>query len=669
MVRLLAGALTAGFAFAVAAAPMAMPGPPGAPSSPVSVSFVGSTAPASTSVRVSTSVSSVPELRLIGILSPQQVAATHALWDVAVRRLPARWAEALDRPIEVEWRNDLPPQIHGRARSRRMLLRGSLLLEWMDAAGTGRGDDIVHHAALSAVLHELAHFYDRTPQGRLSRDPRLLDLAGWQVSPVRLGLRVGHNRFVDRSPDPYELARPAEFVAVNLEHFLLDPEYACRRPALHAYFAGHFGMAPPAAPCTAGLPYLEAPSQPQPLLELRPERVYAVDYLFAEGNRRPMSRWGHSMLRLVVCAPGRPRGPDCRLDLQHHRVLSFRAFVDDVQISSWRGLTGSYPSRLFVLPLEQVVEEYAKVELRGLQSLPLRLDEAEIAALLVRAARLHWSYDGRYYFLGNNCAVETFKLLHDGVPRLAGEDLSSITPTGLLRSLRRAGLVDDSVLDDRAEAVRLGYYFEPMSARYQAMLEVALQSLDLPQREAEAWLDLPPSRRAPWLERADLRAGAALLLLEQAALRREELLARDALKRHFMGGRGGYQRIPEAAGPRLAPAPIAIAAADPADPVSAVRELLKFEGYFSRPASLLPQAGYGLPQREERDALAREGARRAAQWLRLRTDLRAAARQWLPAQRRDRLQAIGANLDRLGARLRRLHEAQGGMRLRPGTGP
>ncbi|MBZ4346157.1 DUF4105 domain-containing protein, partial [Mycobacterium tuberculosis] len=75
--------------------------------------------------------------------------------------------------------------------------------------------------------------------------------------------------------------------------------------------------------------------------------------------------WGHSMLRLVICAPGRPRGPDCRLDLAQHRVLSFRAFVGDVQISSWRGLTGVYPSRLFVLPLNQVINEYAQLELGG----------------------------------------------------------------------------------------------------------------------------------------------------------------------------------------------------------------------------------------------------------------------------------------------------------------
>ena len=132
-----------------------------------------------------------------------------------------------------------------------------------------------------------------------------------------------------------------------------------------------------------------------------------------------MSRWGHAMLRLVVCAPGRRPGPDCRLDLGEHLVLSFRAFVDDVQVSSWRGLTGSYPSRLFVLPLAQVVAEYTEVELRGLQSIPLRLSPAEIATLLQRAAQVHWSYDGRYGFIGNNCAVETARLLQVGVPRLA----------------------------------------------------------------------------------------------------------------------------------------------------------------------------------------------------------------------------------------------------------
>ena len=539
-----------------------------------------------------------------------------------------------------------PQQVHGRAQARRLLLNRALLDGWM-ARPQGAGiEDPATRAALAAVIHELAHFYDRTPQGQLSRDPRLLDLAGWQVSPMRLGLRTSHNAFSDRSPDRYELTSPVEFVAVNLEYFLLDPAYACRRPALHRYFAAHFGSAPPQAHCAPDFVYLQAGADADlpPLLQLDPDRVYAVEYLLAEGNEQTMSHWGHSMLRLVVCAPGRARGPDCRLDLQYHQVLSFRAFVGDVQISNWRGLTGSYPSRLFVLPLEQVIEEYTKVELRGLQSIPLQLDPAEIAALLERTARLHWSYDGRYYFLSNNCAVETFKLLHDGVPRLAGEHLASITPTGLLHRLERAGIADATVLEDHDEALRLGYHFEALSARYQAMFEVARQALDLPQTQVQDWLDLPAGERAPWLARADLRASAALLLLEEAALRRQELRARDELKRRFLG-RDADSR------------------ADGADALAALQDVLRLEGILSRPAALLPDTGYGLPQGEERETLTQESNRQAAEWRQQNGLLRSEARRWLPPQQQVALNATEANVEALGRQLRRLNDEQGGLQL------
>ena len=346
----------------------------------------------------------------------------------------------------------------------------------------------------------------------------------------------------------------------------------------------------------------------------------------------------------MICAPGRARGPDCRFDLQHHQVLSFRAFIDDVQISSWRGLTGSYPSRLYLLPLEQVIEEYTKIELRGLQSIPLQLAPAEITDLMERTARLHWSYDGRYYFLSNNCAVETFKLLHDGVPRLAGERLSSITPTGLLRRLQRSGIADAAVLDDPGEALRLGYRFEALSTRYQAMFEVARQALQLPQTRVKEWLDMHPSERAPWLERADLRAGAALLLLEQAALRRQQLLARDEIKRRFLGRDSNRQ-------------------AEGADALVALQDALRLEGFLSRPAMLLPGTGYGLPQFEERATLAQESDRRAAQWRQQTGSLRSEARRWLAPQRQVALDGTKANVEALGRHLRRLYQEQGGLQL------
>ncbi|MDG2526646.1 DUF4105 domain-containing protein [Stenotrophomonas sp. HITSZ_GD] len=559
--------------------------------------------------------------------------AAAQLLEAARVRLPVAWANALPADLTVEARDDLPAHVGGRTWGTRVRLDRTLVDAWADAPA-----DPPHDArarlALATLIHELAHVLDRGPRGGLSRDARLRDLAGWPRRRLLPGR--GPNDLRDRSPDAYEYTSAREFLAVNLEHYVLDPEYACRRPQLAAWFQARLGPAPlPRAPCAQALPLLQGQGTDGELgwLALDPARVYAIDYLHAEGNDAPMSRWGHTMLRLVICAPGRAPGPQCRLDLAWHRVLSFRAFVDDVQISSWRGLTGGYPSRLFVLPLEQVIDDYTQVELRGLASIPLALDRAGIDAVLARAAQLHWSHDGRYAFLGNNCAVETWKLLRDADPRIGAQaHWRGITPQGLLAALTRAGLADGAMLADRTAAERQGYYFASAQARYEAMFQVARAGMALPAHSAREWLDLPPTVRTPWIARADLRATAALLLLEQAAQRRQELWARDWLKRR-LGQRDG-----EATHAR-----------------EQVRQLLADAGVLAQPAALLAGVpGYGLPQAAEREALmqrlAERNARLKAGWPALRLQ----ARQALPARQREDGQVIDQNLARIQAQLRRL---------------
>ncbi len=558
-------------------------------------------------------------------------AATHAAVGALLERagdvLPSALQAQLP-PLRLEVVDTLPAHVQGRQHAHRIRLPRRLVLA---PAADGDADP-----ALAALLHEIAHVLDA--RLRLSRDPRLLDLAGWQLRPRRFGLRNADNPLRDRSPDPYELHSPAEFVAVNFEHFLLDPDYRCRRPALHRHLAMRLGVDSehaPLRPCADALPFVTASEHGDhpPLDALDPARVHAVEYLFAEPTHAPMSRWGHSMLRLVVCAPGRTPGPDCRFDLAHHRVLSFRAFVDDVQISSWRGLTGHYPSRLFVLPLSQVVEEYTQVELRGLRAVPLRLQQAEIAALIERAAQLHWNYDGRYSFLGNNCATETFKLLHDAVPRLASARLAAITPSGLLRKLEHRGIADASVLADTDKAIRHGHLFPAADAHYQALFDVADRMLDLPARDARAWLALDAGTRTPWLQRGDLRSTAALLVLEEAALRRAELRAYEALKHRLL--RAGD--------------------ADAATARGLAEEVLAAEGVLVRPAMLLARVpGYGLPQAEELTIAGERAATLDSARRERSGNLHARAQAMLPAAMADELAAIHANVSRTTARLRRL---------------
>ncbi|MHA3734042.1 DUF7844 domain-containing protein [Pseudomonas sp. Eth.TT006] len=620
-------------------------------------------------------------------LSPAQQQASQALLDEAMQKLPPSFVEQLDRRIDVGWTDDMPGNAYGQATLVAELdLNRKLLAGLTDGSAakeqTNRPHGTVRQELLATVLHELTHIYDRARlwpaaertliqrctrrsnsaglvgipdecRGQterrftLSDDPRLLDLAGWQQYVGRRGEREQHNRQVARSPDLYEISSPKEFVAVNMEYFLLDPSYACRRPALYRYYKERFGWAPPAKDtCSNTFAFLNAGNDfaKQPLGQVDPERVYAVDYLLAEANQNWVSRWGHSMLRLVICAPGRPRGPDCRLDLDQHLVLSYRAFVGDVQLSSWDGLVGKYPSRLFVLPLAQVIDEYTKTELRSLASVPLNLSRNEIEEVVEHAAEMHWSYDGNYFFLSNNCAVESLKLLRSGSNNKQLVGLDSIMPNGLLEVLKGRGLADTSVLDDSKEALRLGYRFDSFRDRYQAMFDVLKKQLPIKQTTVEDWLSLSAEERRQWFERADLRTSAALLLLEQASYRRQLLLAQDEVKQRYLGARelenGGMDKAN-----------------------ATLQEILANSGFLSRPAELLDSRGYGLPQPSEFKRLQDESSQRQKQLLALSGDLDKEVRKLLEPKRAAEIAASEANVKQIGEHLRKLHKAAGGLEL------
>ncbi|WP_202369337.1 DUF7844 domain-containing protein [Pseudomonas sp. MWU318] len=620
-------------------------------------------------------------------LSPAQQQASQTLLDEAMQKLPPSFVEQLDRRIDVGWSDDMPGNAYGQATLVAELdLNRKLLAGLTDGSAatekTNRPHGTVRQELLATVLHELTHIYDRARlwpaaertliqrctrrsnsaglvgipdecRGQterrftLSDDPRLLDLAGWQQYVGRRGEREQHNRQVARSPDLYEISSPKEFVAVNMEYFLLDPSYACRRPTLYRYYKERFGWAPPAKDtCSNTFAFLNAGNDfaKQPLGQVDPERVYAVDYLLAEANQNWVSRWGHSMLRLVICAPGRPRGPDCRLDLDQHLVLSYRAFVGDVQLSSWDGLVGKYPSRLFVLPLAQVIDEYTKTELRSLASVPLNLSRSEIEGVVEHAAEMHWSYDGNYFFLSNNCAVEGLKLLRSGSNNKQLVGLDSIMPNGLLEVMKGRGLADTNVLDNPKEALRLGYRFDSFRDRYQAMFDVLKKQLPIKQTSVEDWLSLSAEERRQWFERADLRTSAALLLLEQASYRRQLLLAQDEVKQRYLGARelenGGMDKAN-----------------------ATLQEILANSGFLSRPAELLDSRGYGLPQPSEFKRLQDESAQRQKQLLALSGDLDKEVRKLLEPKRAAEIAASEANVKQIGEHLRKLHKASGGLEL------
>ncbi len=543
-------------------------------------------------------------------LNPLQQQQAHELLAHAQAALPERWRND-PRRLSLRFDAQLAANVAGRHQ------RGALRLspQLLQHAPTQDAHDV----ARATVLHEIVHAFDRGEGGGWSRQTQFRRLAGWD--------RRGGNAYTLRSPDDYERHSPAEAFAVNAEWYLLDPHYHCRRPALAAWYRQRLGPAPlPEATCDEALPLLVAGANAAQLeLEtLALSRVYAVDYLLAGSGDAAMSRFGHAMLRLVVCAPGHAPGPQCRMDLAYHRVLSFRAFVNDVQISNWRGLTGAYPARLFVLPLNQVIDEYTRVELRDLQAWPLALQPEQIHALLQMAARAHWSYDGRYRFVGNNCAVESGRLL-DLALTPQQRRVQAITPRGVLQRLQATGLANTQPPSTRSED---GLHFASAREDYRQLLRGLQQAGLTPRLPLEHWLDSPAQRRGALPAELALEPTAAWWVLETAALRRAELRATAHLKRS--------------------------AGQDAVALQMRLDDWRNFLGLFDAPASLLPAGGYGIAQPDElgalRQALSRHGDEGQAQWLALRE----AAEQALPAAQRHELEQTRQRVHWLAERMRRL---------------
>lgn len=621
-------------------------------------------------------------------LTEKQILASQQLLQEAKSVLPPAFITKLAHKITISWSDALPKDAYGRTNGRfGLYLNKRLLPSLVDGSAATEKNDRPHGTVrkelLATVIHELAHLYDdaglfsneQLPQIRycqrlaksqgvksipsycmgflnrhftLSDDAEFLDLAGWPLLIGESDLRDDQNTRIDRSPDHYELTNPKEFMAVNMEYFLLDKNYACRRPRLNDWFIKHFNWQPTQqTQCSKDYVYLYANDTPDssPLEHLDPERIYEVDYLFAAANKNWMSRWGHSMLRLVVCAPDRPRGPDCRLDLEYHRVLSYRAFINDLQISSIKGLTGSYPSRLFILPLNQVVDEYTKLEWRPLESVPLKLSRPELLSLVDQAVELHWSYDGNYYFITNNCAVETLKLLRSGTNRTDLQTLDTITPSGLLKLLEVRGLADISVLKDRKEAMRLGYFFDSYRDRYEMMFQVIKEQLAVPEHSVDEWLMRPALSRQQFFKQADLRATAALVLLEQASVRRQTLLAYQVLKDRYLKPTNQLDNPQQLT-----------------DTQDNIQQLVEHSGFLSRPASLL-QDGYGLPLPDEIAKLSEESMAKQQQLDKVMLSLKDQLKMLLPADLVKELDGTEANIKILSEQLRTLHTASGGLQL------
>jgi hypothetical protein len=237
--------------------------------------------------------------------------------------------------------------------------------------------------------------------------------------------------------------------------------------------------------------------------DIHPNNVYQIHYFFAGRGDKIMSHWGHAMFRLVTCKPGRALGPDCLKDIRGlddikksdatdiyaqeylnpdsgstdyyrmqnvggHKIISFRANTDDIVPSYIKGLFGKYPSQLFILNQHEVVSDYTRRELREITSLPLNLTRDQIELFIYKVLEDYYIYRGKYYFLGNNCATESLRLLRAVLTDQEFSPLSELKnpvhPLAIYKALSKSRLANIEPVLDKKLRENKGYYYRPFTS-------------------------------------------------------------------------------------------------------------------------------------------------------------------------------------------------------------
>lgn len=329
----------------------------------------------------------------------------------------------------------------------------------------------LYDQALSTIVHELAHAFDNNGHN-ISTSVDFLQKAGFKKSLLKIKNR---NTEAMRPADPYELQNSVEAFAVNAEYFVMDSEFSCRRPAMFDYLKSVLGTGKMAdGKCQLNRSVMMSTSAGFYPVKLDPSRVYRIDYLLAAPGKEISSGFGHSMFRIVLCAPehydpitnqlipATPFGKKCLEDKLYHLVVSYRANVEDATLNYMKGLFGGYPSMLFILNFGDVLDEYNRDELRDVISYPLNLNAKEKTDILNKVLEDHWNYRGSYKFVTNNCAVESYNLLKGALERSELDQYHSVSPKGVLEDLDRLEFVslkngDQEVFKARSLQLMIAY--------------------------------------------------------------------------------------------------------------------------------------------------------------------------------------------------------------------
>ncbi|OUR96642.1 hypothetical protein A9Q84_09870 [Halobacteriovorax marinus] len=321
----------------------------------------------------------------------------------------------------------------------------------------------LYKTALSTLLHEYFHAYEETldKKNKIHANNSFISLGFWKLNKKK---SKNFNTYAERSLNYYEYSSKKEFVAVNFEYFLLDPAFKCRRPNLYSAYQKEFNHTPfNEFECSSLREISYSDTNVVKTLTLESSYVREIHFLFASEGQAMMSRWGHSMYKLVLCDPSwelkkcRTRGKSV--------VIGFLAQVSDVSINAVRGVFGDYPSDLVITDLNSMKRQYNRAELRDLESFPLKMTVNQKERFLNHLMRVYWEYSGQYYFFTNNCADEAFKFLQVTYDRDDFYKTNIVTPLGIKSFVKKQGLIFDYDFKDKVANRKNGLFYEGFQSK------------------------------------------------------------------------------------------------------------------------------------------------------------------------------------------------------------
>ncbi len=295
------------------------------------------------------------------------------------------------------------------------------------------------------LAHEIAHAYDS--KLGISSSSEFKVTFNWHG-------RKNKNQYNEASSDPYEFKNRKESFAVNFENYLYEKDFNCRRPSLYNFYARLFDI--PAAKCNTNtfLVPIVLSSGDVKWTDLGKLKISSVHYLLAANGKEMMSRWGHSLIRFVVCAKRDKNDEKCTRNPFDDIILSFAADTGG-NLNPLKGIVGGYNTTLHFHDYHSVKHEYQISESRDLKSYKFKINNNTIQDFISKATEQYWSYKGNYKFITNNCADETFRFFASVMWSSNLKERTQTTPLGLYSDLIKENIMEEHQ-DDEEQLVAKG---------------------------------------------------------------------------------------------------------------------------------------------------------------------------------------------------------------------